>query len=271
MTSRSDSDSLAAAKREQLRKLLEQRKNPGTGSAAPSSPQRNVVGPSRRPAGTTDVLSPAQERMWFLHQLRPDTATYVVPWAAMLESPVDASALDAALRALLSRHPLLRARFPAEGGRPQVRYLDLPERVLDVEDATGASEAWLSRRLREEASRPFDLEQGPLYRFRLLNLSSQRQVLVLVFHHLVTDGASINVLMRELGVLHAAHARGEVPALTALPLEYADAAAWQHTPDAAANEPELMAFWKRQLEGAVQGLELPIDKPRPARRSDGGR
>ncbi|QDE88854.1 non-ribosomal peptide synthetase [Myxococcus xanthus] len=270
MTSRSDSDSLAAAKREQLRKLLEQRKNPSAGSATPSSPQRNVVGPSRRPAGTTDVLSPAQERMWFLHQLRPDTATYVVPWAAMLESPVDAGALDAALRALLSRHPLLRARFPAEGGRPQVRYLDLPERVLDVEDATGASEAQWSRRLREEASRPFDLEQGPLYRFRLLNLSSQRQVLVLVFHHLVTDGASINVLMRELGVLHAAHARGEVPALTALPLEYADAAAWQHTPDAAANEPELMAFWKRQLEGAVQGLELPTDKPRPVRRSDRG-
>ncbi|MFP2913374.1 condensation domain-containing protein, partial [Pyxidicoccus sp. 3LFB2] len=151
---------------------------------------------------------------------------------------------------------------------PQVVFHAVPSRVLELEEAGDA--ARLEQRLREEASRPFDLEHGPLYRFRLLSASPHRQVLVLVFHHLVTDGASINVLMRELGVLHTALARSEAPALAPLPLEYADVAAWQHTPAASAREPELLAYWKRQLDGAPRGLELPTDLPRPALRSDRG-
>ncbi|MFP2930948.1 condensation domain-containing protein, partial [Pyxidicoccus sp. 3LG] len=196
--------------------------------------------------------------MWFLHQLRPGTATYVVPWAAEVEGAVDAGVLDAALRALLSRHGALRSAFPSVDGRPQVSFHDVPPRVLEVEDVGDA--ARLEQRLREEASRPFDLERGPLYRFRLLSASPRRHVLVVVFHHLVVDGASINVVMRELGLLHAALARGEAPVLAPLPLEYADVAAWQHSPAASAHEPELLAYWKRQLEGVPQALELPTDR-----------
>ncbi|MBZ4418095.1 amino acid adenylation domain-containing protein, partial [Myxococcus sp. RHSTA-1-4] len=275
MTSSSDLDPKdPAAKRELLRQLLERKapyagQPPATGPVEGAGAPRNVLaGPARRAAGTPAVPSPAQERMWFLHQLRPGTATYVVPFAVELEGPVDAGVLDSALRALLARHGALRSAFPPVDGRPTVSTHEVPPRVLEVEEA--GDMARLEQRLREESSRPFDLERGPLYRFRLLSASPRRHVLALVFHHLVMDGASHNVLMRELRVLHSALARGEAPVLEPLPLEYADVAAWQHTPAASAHEPELLAYWKRQLEGAPQGLELPTDLPRPALRSDRG-
>ncbi|RJS23164.1 non-ribosomal peptide synthetase [Corallococcus sp. H22C18031201] len=267
MTSPSDLDSLdPAAKRALLQQLLG-RQSPRANSA--DAPR--ATGPTRRPADAPAVLSPAQERMWFLHQLRPGTATYVVPWAAELRGPVDLGRLDAALRRLLERHAALRSRFPEDGGRPRLDFLPVPARVLDVEEVPGSGDEgpWAVR-LKEAASRPFDLEHGPLYRFRLLRDSSPRHVLVLAFHHLVTDGASINVLMRELAVLLAAATRGEAPSLAPLPLELADVSAWQRTPAASEREPELLAYWKRRLDGAPQHLDLATDLPRPAQRSDRG-
>src|SRR6185312_5205198 len=137
---------------------------------------------------------------------------------------------------------------------------------LELEDLSSAeeagSQALLSRRLREEATRPFSLEQGPLYRFHLFRLSARRHVFQVVLHHLVMDGWSLNVLMRELGVLYGALVQQQPSPLAPLPLEYADFAEWQRIPAVAAREAVHLEYWKQQLAEAPPLLELPTDKPR---------
>ncbi|WP_375771706.1 amino acid adenylation domain-containing protein [Archangium gephyra] len=263
MASRNDLDQLTAGeKRARLKQLLER------GGAGPTPPNAVLdAGPVRRPEHEAPVPSFAQERMWFLHQLEPTSAAYNVQRAVELSGAVDVQVLEAALRQLLARHKALRSVFPASEGRPGLAFQEVPRHVLEVEEL---SEAVLARRLLEESARPFSLEQGPLYRFRLLRLSPERHVFLLVLHHLVVDGWSLNLLMRELGSLYTALGRQEVPQLPALALEYTDIAAWQRTPGAAAREASHLEYWKRQLADAPALLELPTDKPRPANRSGRG-
>ncbi|QRO02855.1 amino acid adenylation domain-containing protein [Archangium violaceum] len=235
---------------------------------------QEVPAPSPRPAGTAPVLSFSQERMWFLQQLAPESAAYNVARAVELSGAIDAQLLDTALRQLLARHTAPRSVFPSSEGRPLLSFQPVPSRVLDTEDlsslAEAGHEAFLSRRLHEEASRPFQLEQGPLYRFRLLRLSPQRHVFLVVLHHLVVDGWGFNVLIQDLGALYTALSRQQVPQLPALPLEYSDFAAWQRLPAVAAREATHLEYWKQQLAGAPPLLELPTDRPRPALRTDKG-
>ena len=272
MASRKDLEQLTPGeKRALLKQLLERGGAPATGARG------NTVldaGPVRRPPPAPPVPSFAQERMWFLHQLSPGSAAYNVPRAVELNGVVDARALEAALRRLLERHEAMRATFPASEGRPLLAFQEVPARVLETEDLSSVArderEALLSRRLREEATRPFRLEEGPLYRFRLLHLSPQRHVFLVVLHHLVTDGWSFNVLMRELGALYTALTRQQEPRLAPLPLEYADFAAWQRTPAAAEREAAHLEYWKRQLADAPPLLEVPGDKARPSARTDQG-
>ncbi|PTL79254.1 non-ribosomal peptide synthetase [Vitiosangium sp. GDMCC 1.1324] len=271
MASRNDLDTLSPGeKRALLKQLLERGAPP---AARPNVPVSHE-GPTRRPAQEAAVPSFAQERMWFLHQLAPGSAAYNVPRAVELGGSVDAGVLEAALRQLLSRHAALRSVFPSTEGRPLLSFREPPARVLATEDLSSAAEAeregLLARRLREEATRPFDLEQGPLYRFHLFRLSPQRHVFLYGVHHLVIDGWSANVLMRELGALYTALGQQQAPQLAPLPLEYADFASWQRTPAAASRETEHLEYWKRQLAEAPSLLELPTDNPRPAVRSDTG-
>ncbi|WP_257454347.1 non-ribosomal peptide synthetase [Archangium lipolyticum] len=273
MTSRKELDQLSPGEKRALLKQLLERGKP----SSPAGTSANVVagtGPVRRPAHELPRPSSAQERMWFLHQLQPESAAYNVARAVELSGSVDERLLEAALRQLLSRHTALRSVFSSSEGQPRLAFQEVPSRVLESEElssvAEGEREAVLSRRLREESSRPFSLEQGPLYRFRLLRFSAQRHVFLLVLHHLVVDGWSLNVLMRELGTLYSALAREQVPQLAPLPLEYADFAAWQRTPAATALESSHLEYWKRQLADAPPLLELPTDKPRPTVRTDQG-
>jgi amino acid adenylation domain-containing protein len=259
-----------AEQRERLKQLLER----GGAQASRPTAAPNTVGPVRRPDGAPAVPSFAQERMWFLHQLQPDSAAYLVPRAVELTGDVDAAVLERALVLLLARHAALRSTFPSAEGRPLVAFHDAPARVLALEDLESldadAREARLAARLQDEATRPFDLERGPLYRFRLLRLAPRRHVFLLVLHHLVFDGWSLNVLMRELGELLSALTRGEEPRWTPPRLEYADFAAWLRTPATEAREATHLEYWKRQLAGAPPVLELVTDLPRPAVRTDRG-
>ncbi|QRK08658.1 non-ribosomal peptide synthase/polyketide synthase [Archangium violaceum] len=278
MASRNEFDQLTPGEKRALLKQLLERGAP-TGAASPSKdgvgPGPNGVrdtGPARRPASELPVPSSAQERMWFLHQLAPGAASYNIARAVELSGAVDARVLEAALRQLLARHEALRSVFPSSEGRPLLVMRPVPEQVLTTEELTAGAEqeALLSRRLREEATRPFDVEHGPLHRFHLFRLSPQRYVFELVLHHLVLDGWSYNVLMRELGELYTALGRQQAPRLAPLPLEYADFAAWQRTPAAQEREAPHLEYWKRQLADAPHVLELPTDKPRPAVRSEEG-
>ncbi|WP_395807785.1 amino acid adenylation domain-containing protein [Archangium minus] len=221
--------------------------------------------PSPLPEDAPPVLSFAQERLWFIQQMLPDSSAYHMLEAVELEGPLDASALEQALHGLLERHTVLRLSVPSREGLPQPLLLPVPSRVLAVEslepgtDIPERRERWVS----EEVNRPFSLD-GALYRFRLLRSGPERHVLLLLFHHLLVDGLSLDILLRELSEAYAAFHQGQRPALPPVRLSHSAIAAWQRTEAVRAREEHHLAYWKHQLAGAPALLQLPTDKPRPA-------
>ncbi|HYO55498.1 condensation domain-containing protein, partial [Archangium sp.] len=209
----------------------------------------------------------AQQRLCFLEQLQPGGYTYNVPMAMDLRGRLDVVALERSLRELVRRHETLRTTFASPGGRVVQAISPEVSLELAVEDLEGLAaperEAEARRRAREEAQRPFELSHGPLLRARVLRLAREEHVLVLVMHHIVTDGWSNNVLLRELSELYEAFEAGGVPTLPALGLQYADYAVWQRLWLRGEVLESQLSYWKKTLAGAPQALELPTDRPRP--------
>ncbi|WP_253895672.1 non-ribosomal peptide synthetase/type I polyketide synthase, partial [Corallococcus exercitus] len=219
-------------------------------------------------------LSFAQQRLWLVEQLQPGATPYILLGAVRLEGALDAEALRRALEVLVERHEALRTTFTLKGRDPVQRIHPTPAWTLpltDLGDVPAADrEAAVQRLAREEAGRPFDLGTGPLLRTRLLRLTPSHHVLLLGMHHVVSDGWSLGVMVREVASAYAAFASGAAPALLALPIQYADFAAWQRgwlQGDVLEDE---VAWWKEQLAGAPRVLDLPTDKPRPTTRSPHG-
>ncbi|HWO23358.1 MAG TPA: amino acid adenylation domain-containing protein [Kofleriaceae bacterium] len=217
----------------------------------------------------------AQERLWLLQRVEPD-ANYNLPAAVHLEGDLDAAALEAALGGVIARHEVLRTRLVADDGIPfqviePARPIALPIEDLGDLPEAGRLPAALARAA-EDATRGFDLAGAPLWRARLLRLSPRRHVLVLVLHHLLADGWSISVLVRELGALYRAARAGQPARLPDLPAQYADYAAWQRALLAGPRREQLLAYWRDALAGAPPVLALPTDRPRPkAQRFAGAR
>nr|WP_041842091.1 non-ribosomal peptide synthetase [Actinoplanes friuliensis] len=213
-----------------------------------------------RPRDRALPLSFAQQRLWFLHQFEPDSAEYVTPVALRLTGPLDTGALDAALTALTARHESLRTTFRtgADGVAEQVIHPPLP---APAEQQPVTPET-LDAVLAELVGRPFDLAAGPLLRPTLLRLAAEDHVLLLVQHHIITDGWSTGVLIAELAELYTAHVTGAPAHLPTLPVQYADFAAWQRDRLTGPLLDDQLAFWRETLAG-VDTLELPTDRPRP--------
>ncbi|RKH39334.1 non-ribosomal peptide synthase/polyketide synthase, partial [Corallococcus sicarius] len=217
-------------------------------------------------------LSFAQQRLWFLDQLEPDSAAYNISSALLLEGALDVDALEKGLGALLSRHEALRGAFPEADGRPVLRLApDTLPLALRVEDlghlpAEGRLDAAL-RQAAEDARKPFVLAEAPLLRALLLRLESGRHVLALTVHHIVADGASMAVLVRELSELYEAFRADRSPALPGLPVQYADFAHWQRQWLQGPVLEAQLDWWREQLRDMPQALELPTDRPRPAAQS----
>ena len=220
-------------------------------------------------AGGPYPLSFAQQRFWFLDQLEPGSYLDNMFRAIRLTGALDRKALERALQELARRHPALRTRFPSEGGEPrQVIDPELPG-ILSLVDLTGlAEEEILPRAIElagEESRQPFDLARGPLFRARLLRLGPQDHALLLCLHHIVSDGWSQGLLLRELTALYRAYVvgtPGNTPSLPEPKVRYVDFARWQtERLKGEALEQEL-AFWRERLEGAPPVLELPTDHPR---------
>ncbi|MEU2156436.1 amino acid adenylation domain-containing protein, partial [Streptomyces sp. NPDC019396] len=205
-------------------------------------------------------VSYAQQRMWFLHQLEPDSASYNVPAVVLLRGPLDAERLRAALVTVGRRHEVLRTVFAETDGRPVQLIRDEP--LIDFQE-TGLSDSAdlltaAERMAAELAARPFDLEHGPLTRWILARAGTHEAVLAVCMHHIVSDGWSVGVLLREV---QAAYAGQELPEL---PVQYADFAVWQRQWLASGVLEEQLAHWRTALAGAPPVLELPADFPRPA-------
>ncbi|MEU0005141.1 non-ribosomal peptide synthase/polyketide synthase [Streptomyces sp. NPDC006314] len=210
-------------------------------------------------------LSYAQQRLWFLDRFEPDSTEYTTLSVLRLRGPLDEVALRAALDGLVARHEALRTTFEEHDG--QARQVVHPPSAADLPVDHLADEADLDALLEREAGTPFDLATGPLLRARLARLAADDHVLVLAVHHIVTDGWSVGVLGRDLSELYAAARENRRPVLPALPVRYADYAAWQRT--RADRAESGLAHWRRALDG-VTPLELPTDRPRPAVRTRGG-
>ncbi|HEX3127371.1 MAG TPA: amino acid adenylation domain-containing protein, partial [Thermoanaerobaculia bacterium] len=206
-------------------------------------------------------LSFAQERLWFLERLDPGTPFYNVPFALRIVGGLDAGRMAAAFAEIVQRHEALRTTFGQRDGRPWQRVAppaDLPVPEIDLAGLPlERREAEAARRLREEAFRPFDLERGPLLRVLLVRLGAEERWAFLNVHHLVSDGWSIGVLVRELGTLYGG---GELPRL---PIQYLDFAAWQRAWLEGEVLQEHIRYWRERLRGARTVLDLPADRPRP--------
>ncbi|MBZ4422263.1 non-ribosomal peptide synthetase [Myxococcus sp. RHSTA-1-4] len=237
------------------------------------------VGPTRAPAlqGQPPAIVPvprtgplplsfAQQRLWFIDQLEPGSATYNMPTFVRLQGALDVDSLRRALSELVRRHEALRTTFHEQEGQPLQLIHPHVAPPLATVDLSGlepeAAREELERELREEASRPFNLSQGPLLRAGLWKLGPTEHVLALNMHHIVSDGWSMGVLVRELVALYAADAQGQTPPLPALPIQYADYAVWQRQWLQGAVLEEQLSWWREHLSGLAT-LELPTDRPRP--------
>ncbi|RYZ36378.1 MAG: non-ribosomal peptide synthetase, partial [Myxococcaceae bacterium] len=222
---------------------------------------------TRRPEnGGVPPLSFSQQRLWFLHQLDPSSAAYNMPAPLRLTGSLDSSALQRALTELVRRHESLRTSFTSVEEHP-VQVISPPTAfALPVTDLSSHEdpEAEVRRLGEQEARASFDLAKGPLLRASLLRLGAREHVLLLNMHHIVSDGWSMDVLVREMAALYEAFCAGRPSPLPELPLQYADYSVWQRSWLQGEALESQLDWWRKHLEGAPSALELPTDLPRPA-------
>ncbi|MFI2606494.1 amino acid adenylation domain-containing protein [Kitasatospora sp. NPDC018619] len=234
---------------------------PGAGRPDARPALRPVERPERVP------LSPAQQRLWFIDQFEGPSALYNTPCAVRLTGPVDTAALQAALADVLDRHEVLRTVYPTTDGRPHQLLLTAPE--LPLRTAAVADEQELAAALAEAGSQVFDLARDLPVRATLFSLPGEEHVLLVLMHHIATDGWSVAPLLRDLSEAYGARSAGAAPQWEPLPVQYADYALWQHELLGTDERPsalltEQLAYWQRTLADLPEELALPFDRRRPA-------
>ncbi|HEX8148767.1 MAG TPA: amino acid adenylation domain-containing protein [Pyrinomonadaceae bacterium] len=212
-------------------------------------------------------LSFAQERLFFLHRLMPQSTFYNMPSAVRLQGPLDHAVFQRSFDELLRRHAALRTSFDWNKGHPlQLVHPDASITVplIDLRQLPEPEREAEARRLVDEQARElFKLEEWPLLRTLLLRLGEEEHVLLAVMHHIVSDGWSMEVMVRELATLYMAFKRGRPSPLPELPIQYPDYAVWQRRPETAEEFERQLDYWRRQLAGVPELLKLPADRPRP--------
>src|SRR5262245_21382595 len=243
---------------EELARVVEAAMRRDQGTMAP--PIRRVERSGTLP------LSFAQQRLWFLDQMEPGNAAYNLPSALRLSGELDISLLKRTFSEVAKRHESLRTVFASGTGEPEqiiqeASGVQLP--VIDLSELQATNRQKESRRIvGEESIRIFDLECGPLFRVRLIRESAGHHILLVNMHHIVTDGWSGGIMIREVGQLYQAYSRGGQSPLEELPIQYADYAVWQRQWLQGDALDRQLAYWKRQLADPPV-LNLPTDRPRP--------
>ena len=237
--------------------------------------QRNGSSARLRPSGSIGrsaatsrfPLSFVQKRLWFLNQLEPGSPEYNIGRVLRIREAIDLEILSASVDDLLARHSIFRSRFFADNGEPIVEILPAAPIKLEQNDRTSVASADVEEVLREECCQAirssFQLEAGLTALIRVVRLAPSDHLLLIVVHHIVADGMSVPIIIRDLTELYAARIEGRPSRLPALPLEYSDYAIWEEQwasgPEAVADK----AYWRDTLDGAPALLELPSDRPRP--------
>ena len=216
----------------------------------------------------------AQRRLWLIDQIRPGSGAYNIPCAVRLKGRLDIDALHRSLNEIVRRHEVLRTSFRAVDGEPCQQIHVFNDLQITSIDLMHTEVSQRERRVREivdeETKRGFYLATGPLIRMKLIKLDADEHVLVLVMHHIVSDGWSIEIIVKEISQLYVAFAAGEQSPLSELAIQYADYAVWQRDwfqEEIAAIQ---LQYWKNQFDGAPELLELPTDRARPAAASYSG-
>jgi len=212
-------------------------------------------------------MSYAQQRLWFVGQMDRTSATYNLATAMRVTGRLDESWLEQAFSEVVRRHEVLRTTFRTVDGEPVQVIAATAAQPLELRDLSqleeGEREEEVERLASAEAERPFDLSSGPLLRVSLLRCGDAEHVLLLTMHHIISDGWSMSVLVREVAALYEAYAQGAESPLAELEFQYADYAVWQREYLEGAVLEQQLAYWKQQLAGAPPVLELPADYPRP--------
>ncbi|MGA9768569.1 MAG: amino acid adenylation domain-containing protein, partial [Blastocatellia bacterium] len=229
----------------------------------------------RREAEAREKLSYAQQRLWFFEQLEPGTPVYNIPVALRLTGSLNIAALEACLNRLIRRHEILRTCFQTIRATPLQRVVDSYNLGLAMVDLTALEDearAEQSRRVAEaEARRGFDLSRLPLIRARIVKQGVDESVLIVVMHHIITDGWSMGVMIREIVDNYEAMIEGRINEQEELEIQYGDYAAWQREWQEGEVESEQLEYWKKQLEGVGGVNEIGTDKGRRGGRSREGR
>ncbi|HWV46632.1 MAG TPA: amino acid adenylation domain-containing protein, partial [Nitrospira sp.] len=222
----------------------------------------------------TFPLSFAQQRLWFLDQLDDHGSAYSIPLAVRLSGKLNRGALRSALNDVVARHDALRACFESNEGTPAQRIRSKVELKIELNDlrhlSQGEREAAMQKLMCDEALLPFDLCADPLIRGSLLQMEDQEHLLLLTMHHIVSDGWSMGILIREFAALYASHALGLPSALPELPMRYVDFANWQRQWLSGEVLDQQLDYWKTQLADSPSLLSLPADRPRPSAQSQSG-
>ena len=213
------------------------------------------------------ALSFAQQRLWFFDRLKPGNPAYNIPAAVRLKGPFNLAALELSFNEIVKRHESLRTTFGDVDGRPTqliAPNLTIKLPVIDLRSLpAGEREKEVRRLATAEAQLPFDLSQGPLLRGTVLRLDDAEHVGLLTMHHIVSDGWSTAILVREMATLYVAFCAGGSSPLPALPIQYADFAQWQRQWLQGEVLETQIAYWKKQLDGTPAFIDLPADHPRP--------
>jgi len=227
-----------------------------------------ALAPLFRTEQNTFPLSFAQQGLWFLDQLQPNSAFYNIPFTLRLNGQLNIAVLENSINEIIHRHEALRTNFATGEGQPVqviasslnfqlqvVNLLHLPKTDREIEAQELAT---------VEANLPFNLEREPLFRVTLLQLDQTEYVLLFTMHHIISDGWSLGVLLKELTQLYKGFCTGKSPVLPSLPVQYADFAVWQWQWLSGERLETQLRYWKEQLSKAPALLELPTDRPRPA-------
>ncbi|MEH1807642.1 amino acid adenylation domain-containing protein [Nostoc sp.] len=217
-------------------------------------------------------LSFGQQGLWFINQLTPDSPTYNIPIVISLKGCINLAILQDSLNEIIRRHEVLRTSFTVIDGQPAQVINQAPPLILAVEDLRSLSESdrpqEAQRLATEFAQQPFDLSAQSLLRAKILQLSEKNYHLIITLHHIIADGWSIGILIKEIAVLYEAFSTGELPALPELPIQYRDFVNWQRKWLDCERIQSLLTYWKQKLQGELPILNLPTDRPRRSFASD---